>query len=141
MTKKLKVVIIDDNDIFREGLRFFIENKTDWEIIQEETSGGEFLKQNYKQQADVILLDINMLKLNGIDTVVQYFDKNAPTPTKVLAITSHLSDFQLQRLIVAGFSGYILKKDIYKYLKEAVEQVIEGRVYFHQYINKNNFNS
>ncbi len=141
MKKRLKTIIIDDNDIFRDGLRFFIDNKTDWDVVQEVSSGVDFLKSSYAECADIILIDINMPVLNGVETIVQFFIQNFPSRTKVLAITAHLGNFQLQKLIEAGFSGYLLKKDIYKYLKEAVAQVVEGSVYFHKYINENNFKS
>lgn len=137
MKKELKVIIIDNNSRFREGLRFFIDNHTNWIIIQEESSGIEFLQNGYTQLPDIILIDLNMPQINGTETIYQFFSKNASLPIKVIATTMHGDEFQLQKLIEVGFSGFVLKKDIYKYLHEAVEKVMQGGVYFHKYIKRN----
>ncbi len=136
MSRRLKIIIVDDNSTFREGLRFFIENHTNWIVIQEESSGIDFLQKGFTQLPDIILMDINMPIMNGVETIYQFFSIHAPSPIKVIATTMHIDEFRLQKLIEVGFSGFLLKKDIYNYLKEAADKVMQGGVYFHKYIKK-----
>ncbi len=136
MNKRLKIIIVDDNTRFREGLRFFIENHTNWIIIQEEASGMDFLQRDFSQLPDIIFIDLNMPIINGVDTIYKFFSKHASLPIKVIATTMYRDEFQLQKLIEVGFSGFVLKKDIYNNLTEAVEKVMQGGVYFHKYIKK-----
>ena len=134
MNSRYKVSIVDDNKAFRDGLRFFIENQTDWEIISEESTGVDFLKSELTRLPQIIFIDINMPLLNGIETVYRFFEKYYRYDIVVIGITMYANDYQVQTLIEAGFKGCILKKDVYRCLKPAVDKIIGGGVYYDGFI-------
>jgi len=135
MRSGLKISIVDDNKIFRDGLRFFIENNTDWEIICEASSGIEFIEKECDDFPDIVLMDINMPGLNGIDSTFQYISKHSRFHIKVIALTMYAHDFHIQSFMEAGIKGCILKKDVYAELKVAVEKVMKNGVYYSSFIN------
>jgi len=130
MTRQLNIGIVDDNKFFREGLRFFIESKTEWRIVQEEESGIDLLEKGFIIIPDILLMDINMPGLNGIDTTFQILSRYSRLNTKVIAVTLHSDNNNIEALIKAGFRGCILKKNVYTDLIKAVNIVKDGRVYF-----------
>lgn len=131
MSGSLKISIIDDNKFFREGLRFLIESETNWKIVHEEDSGVKLIEKGFIVTPNIVLMDINMPKLNGIDTTFRLLNTYSRGQIKVIAITLHADKYDLEALIKAGFKGCILKKDVYSDLIKAVEQVMDNRVYFH----------
>ncbi len=135
MNKGVKISIVDDNEIFRDGLRFFIENNTDWKIIHEVSSGTEFVNLNIKDFPDVVLMDINMPGRNGLESTFDFMVKHARFDIKVIALTMYLDDFHIKSFINAGISGCILKRDVYNQLSEAVDIVLNRGVYFKTFIN------
>ncbi len=137
MNKGYRVSIVDDNKVFRDGLRFFIETQTNWEILQEASSGIEFLEAERSDFPDIVFMDINMPLLNGMKTIQEFFAKYARYNVKVIGITMYSSEYQLQSLIEAGFSACVLKKDVYNCLKLAVDKVMSNGMYFNKFINVN----
>lgn len=130
MTRPLNVGIVDDNKYFREGLRFFIESKTEWCIVQEEKSGVDLLEKGFNIIPDILLMDINMPDLNGIDTTFKILSRYSRVNTKVIAVTLNSDNNKIEALIKAGFRGCILKKNVYTDLIKAVTIVKDGSVYF-----------
>ncbi len=135
MNKGVKISIVDDNKIFREGLRFFIENNTDWKILHEVSSGTEFVDLDIKDFPDVVLMDINMPGRNGLESTFDFMVKHVRFDIKVIALTMYLDDFHIKSFINAGISGCILKRDVYNQLSEAVDTVLNRGVYFKTFIN------
>nr|WP_321406369.1 response regulator transcription factor [uncultured Carboxylicivirga sp.] len=130
MSNSLKISIVDDNKFFREGLRFFIESETEWTITQEEESGLSLIDKGFLIIPDIVLMDINMPKLNGIETTFNLLNGYSRTEIKFIAITLHSDRYHIEALIKAGFRGCILKKDVYSELKQAVEKVHTNGLYF-----------
>lgn len=122
-----KLIIVDDSAIFREGLRFFLEKILSYTVLSEASDGSEFLQLKNKHLADVILMDIHMPVLNGIDAMMK--DKNNYL-LKTIAITGFDDPIYLNQLIEAGFKGYINKNNVYKEIKTAIENVANGHLYF-----------
>ncbi len=136
MNKGIKVSIVDDNKIFRDGLRFFIENNTEWQLLHEVSSGTEFLNLNMKDFPDVVLMDINMPGRNGFESTFDFMAIHARFNIKVIVLTMYLNDFKIKSFLDAGISGCLLKKDVYKHLSEAVDTVVNDGIYFKSFINK-----
>ncbi|MCW3787811.1 response regulator [Plebeiibacterium sediminum] len=130
MIKGIKISIVHDNRIFREGLRFFIEDQTDWCILHETGSGAEFMKLQINEFPDVVLMDINKPDKEGFNLATDFFSKYAQYNIKVIGLTMYANDSHIKSCKEAGISGCLLKKDIYKHLPEAVEEVINNKFYF-----------
>jgi DNA-binding NarL/FixJ family response regulator len=122
----IKVIVVDDSVMFREGLKFYLEKILFYQVIAEASNGDEFLKLPDKHLADVILMDIEMPVLNGIDAVLKDPDSNLK---KIIAITSFEEKIYLSKLFESGFKGYINKKNIYTDLKNAILCVVEGKFF------------
>jgi DNA-binding NarL/FixJ family response regulator len=126
----LKIIIADDNDTFRKGLVFYIEQILGHSIIGEATNGKELIEFNNINQADVILIDIEMPFLNGIESTkkLNWMFRNL----KTIAITADSEKAYLHQLIGAGFHGFVAKKDIFNDLPVALESVMKNEYFFKQ---------
>ena len=123
-----KVIIVDDNATFREGMVFFLENVLNFEVIDVASDGEEFLKNQRTKNADIILMDIEMPKLNGIETIKQYMWN--VKECKAIAVTNYEEKAYLTELIGAGFKGCVFKKNIYDELENAIKTVLNNRIYY-----------
>ncbi|WP_075590547.1 response regulator [Labilibacter marinus] len=130
MSERLKVCIVDDNQYFRDGLRFYIETQTNWDILCEHSSGMEFLKEKKEELPNIVFMDINMPGMNGVETTSRFFENIKDPNVKVIALTMYSSEYHKPTLIEANFSACVLKRDVYKELKSAVDNVINGELYF-----------
>lgn len=131
----LKIIIVDDSPVFREGLKFFIENILSCEVIAEAADGSGFLQLKNKHIADIILMDIQMPEQNGIETVLK--DQNNHL-RKFIAISGFEDDVYLYQLVHAGFKGFLNKRNIYRDLKDAIVSVTEGKLFFPDSLKINN---
>jgi two-component system response regulator NreC len=128
-----KVVLADDHALFREGLRRVLEEKADLKVVGEANDGRELLKLLNELAADLILLDISMPNLRGIDAIPD-IRKNHPS-TKILILTM-LNDREfVYQALALGANGYSLKKDAGPELLAAVEQVRRGKTYVAPYFS------
>jgi DNA-binding NarL/FixJ family response regulator len=127
------LVLADDHALFRDGLRRLIEEKPDLRVVGEAKDGKELLDLLKRLTADLIVLDISMPNLRGIDAIPE-IKKEYPS-TKILILTM-LSDREfVYQAIAMGANGYCLKKDAGPELLAAVEQVRRGRVYVAPYFS------
>jgi DNA-binding NarL/FixJ family response regulator len=126
---KPKIFIVDDNHIFRSILRNILENSGEFILVGESSNGNECLTKIQNLDIDVILMDIKMPDLNGVKTT-QVINYNNPDFPKIIAITQHDEFEYIKSMIEAGAKGYILKSEVAKQLKTAVEKVINGELYF-----------
>jgi DNA-binding NarL/FixJ family response regulator len=131
--EKDKVIIVDDNDTFREGIKFYLENILSFEVIALLKNGEDFLESGNMNKADVILMDIEMPKLNGIKTT-----KMALWQWKslcIIAITSYQDKAYLSEFLGAGFRGCVFKENIYQELDTAIKTVLNGQYYYPKNMN------
>lgn len=125
----MKIIIVDDNDEFRETLRFFIEHKLKHTVIAEAGSGEEFLTMDLRivKDADIILMDIIMKNISGTEaTMAMNWNHYG---LKIIAVTMHIENVFLTQIIEAGFKGCVFKSDIFKELETALNEVNAGRLY------------
>jgi two-component system NarL family response regulator len=124
----LKVIIADDNETFRKGLVFYIEEILGHKVIGEACNGKQLLELDNIPVADILLIDIEMPELNGIDTTrkLNWMFREI----RVIAISAYSDKAYLQQLIGAGFKGYVIKKNIFNDLPAALECVMKNEYYF-----------
>lgn len=125
----MKLILVDDNVAFRQGLREYLENELGHEVIAEVGSGEEFLAlKNKIWEADIVLMDIVMEGLNGIQTTKAVLEDIYRL--KVVAITLNIEDSYLVEFVEAGFKGFINKNEIFKTLEPTLHNVMCGRYIF-----------
>lgn len=124
-SKKLKIIIVDDCEQFRLGLKNYIENECEFEVIGIATNGNEFLQLKNICQADVILMDLMLPEKNGFDTALEATNKYRDL--KIIALTENEKKAYLLQMLQSGFSACILKANIFDELLFVVEKVIHGK--------------
>lgn len=128
--EKIGVAIVDDHQLFRNGLKFIIDNEPDIEVIIEASNGKEFLVFLDNLKPDVILMDINMPELDGVETSRQALNKYPDLNILVLSMYSDVEYYNT--MIELGVKGFILKDIDNKELVEAIRKVNSGGSYFSQ---------
>ncbi len=124
---KTKVMITDDHSLIREGIRQLLEFDGSIEVIGEASNGVECLEKLEVLSPDVLLLDINMPEMNGIDVLKQL--KETESDVKVLILTVHNELDYLLKAIDIGVDGYILKDSESSELKKAIDIICKGENY------------
>src|ERR1700722_3238886 len=125
---KLDVLIADDHDIVRRGLRDLLEKQPGWEVVAEATHGKEAVEKVIQLKPDVSILDVSMPSLDGLEAARQIV--RSGSPTKVLILTMHHSDPLIQQMLKAGVKGYVLKSDAATELVQAVEALRRNKTFF-----------
>lgn len=125
--KKLRLLIADDHELVRQGIRTTLQARSGWKVVGEAVNGEEAVRKAQDLQPDLAILDITMPELDGLEAT-RRIQKVAPE-TKVLILTMHESDQMVRRVLEAGARGYVLKSDLATQLVKAVGQVAEGRVF------------
>ena len=130
-----RIVLADDHFLIRQGLRRILEGKGDLEVVGEAADGLEllFLLDNLKPH--LVILDISMPNLQGIDTARQI--KMKYPGMKILILTMHAEREYLYQAISAGVEGYLLKEDTQKELLLAIEKIRRGKGFLSPILNSN----
>jgi DNA-binding NarL/FixJ family response regulator len=121
---RVRLVVIDDHALFRRGLISLLEEMTDFQVVGEAINGQEALGLVEKTQPDLILMDINMPVMNGIEALTALRKTNPAQ--KVLMLTISQNDEDLIGAIVAGANGYVLKNTEPETLRNTIMQVMAG---------------
>jgi DNA-binding NarL/FixJ family response regulator len=127
MDKTLKVIIADDHMIVRDGLRSLLERQPDMEVVAEAENGRIALTLVKELSPDVVIMDIGMRELNGIDATRQIV-KMSPG-VKVLALSMYSDKRFIKGMLKAGASGYMLKDSAFKELIDAIRVIVENKIY------------
>lgn len=123
----ISVILADDHKITREGLRTMIEKERDIEVVGEAEDGREAVELVADLSPDVVVMDISMPDLNGIEATRMILDED--THTRVLALSMHSDRRFAAGIFSAGASGYLLKDCAYEELAEAIRTVAQDRKY------------
>jgi DNA-binding NarL/FixJ family response regulator len=128
MMKKTRILIADDHDVVRSGLKMLLRSRGEFSIVAEAADGEEAVRLVEKHRPDVAILDISMPKLDGIEAT-RLMKLNHPS-LKVLILTVHEDEEYAVQVLRAGASGYLLKNAGKKEIFDAVRSVISGGRYF-----------
>lgn len=123
----IKVLIADDHQLFREGLVNLINGAEDIEVIAEAENGRQAIDMTKNLNPDVIIMDIGMPELNGIEAT-RILKKKYPD-IKIIALSMHSDKHYIKGMLEVGASGYLLKNSTYNQVVEAVKTVFRGKKY------------
>lgn len=124
---KIRIMIADDHEIVRNGLRSLIEKELDMEVIAEADNGRNAVRLALELAPDIVIMDIAMPDLNGIEATRQII---AALPRiKVIALSMHADKRYVMEMLKAGASGYILKDNAYEELARAIRTALKNRTY------------
>ena len=129
MSQKARVLLADDHAVLRAGLRLLLTNEGDFVVVGEAASGAEALAQAKTLDPDLILLDLNMPGISGLDAIPAL--RRAAPQARILILTMHDDPQYLRQALKQGASGYVLKKAADVELLSALRAVLRGEVYVH----------
>jgi len=123
-----RILVADDHEVVRRGLCALLRNQPQWEVCGEAGDGREAVEKVVTLKPEVVILDIGMPNLNGLEATRQILKTNPQI--KVLVLTLHDSDQVVQEVLNAGARGFLLKTDAARDLVAAVEALRRGKTYF-----------
>ncbi len=126
--KKLRILLADDHRIVRDGLRLLIDSQHDMHVVGEAADGREALRLVRDLNPDVVVMDISMPRMNGLQATAGL--KAELPQLKVVALTAHEDESYLSQLCKAGATGYVLKRSAGEELIRAITAVAKGELYF-----------
>ena len=132
--KRITVLLVEDHNVVREGLRTMIELEDDIEVAGEAHSGREAVVQVKKLQPDVVLMDIAMPLLNGLEATRQMLKANPAT--KVLMLSAHSDDAYVENATESGARGFLLKQATAQDVCLAIREVHKGKQFFSPSISR-----
>lgn len=123
----ITVLIADDHDIIRKGLRSILEQRSEYKVVGEAKDGEEALEKIEKLKPDILLLDISMPKISGLDIISQA--RRRWSAIKIIIISVHKMTAYILKAFKAGVSGYLIKENAAEELLLALNRVNLGRTY------------
>jgi len=130
----LRIVLADDHRLVRAGVRALLEKIRLGEVIAEAGDGREALELVAAHQPDIVLLDIGMPNLNGLDAIDRI--KKGSPETKVIILSMHANEEYVVRALRSGVSGYLIKDSAVDELERAIHSVAAGQTYLSKRISK-----
>ena len=126
--ESLRILIADDHEIVRRGLRSLLEGQAGWQVVGEAITGREAVERVAQLKPDVVVMDISMPEMNGLEATRQIL-KSLPK-TEILILTMHESEQVVREVLEAGARGYVLKSDAGRSLVAAVDSLRQHRPFF-----------
>lgn len=131
---KIRILVADDHGIVRQGLKYVLQQEPDMEVVGEAEDGREAVQLAEKLEPAVVVIDIGMPQLNGIEATAQIL-RRLPG-TKVVILSMHEDEVYLLRALTAGANGYLVKGSSFADLAGAVRAVVAGKCFFSPSIAK-----
>ncbi|RUT78334.1 response regulator transcription factor [Ancylomarina longa] len=125
-----KIIIVDDHRIFRKGLRFLLDDMEGINVVGEAENGKEFLTLLKITSADIILMDINMPEMDGIEATIKALDRFPEL--KIIVLSMHGEEQYYDKMVEAGAKGFLLKNSDVDELSKALHTIGAGGTYFSQ---------
>jgi two-component system, NarL family, response regulator NreC len=127
-TTPLRILIADDHDVMREGTRAVIERQPGWEVCGTAGTGREAVAQAVRLQPDIVIMDMSMPDLNGLDAAVQI--KRRLPPTEILMFTAHETEELIREVFEIGVKSFIFKSEAHTYLVDAIRSLSQHKPFF-----------
>jgi two-component system response regulator NreC len=124
----VRILLADDHTLVRQGIRRILEEHADWQVVAEASDGREAVRQALELRPDVVIMDIGMPQLSGLEATSQIL-RRAPS-ARVLVLSMHADEVYVTQAVEAGAIGYILKDSADTELLKAVTAAIQGRSFF-----------
>ena len=124
----LRILIADDHEVMRDGTRALIERQPGWEVCGIAGTGREAVAQAIRLQPNIVIMDMSMPDLNGLDAAVQI--KRHVPHTEILMFTAHESDELIREVFEAGAKSYIFKSEAHHFLVDAIQSLSEHKPFF-----------
>jgi len=132
--KRISVLLVDDHTVVRQGLRALLKSEEDLEVVGEAENGRQAVMLARKSPPDVVVMDVAMPMLNGLEATRQIL-KNTPS-TKVMVLTSYSDDDCVEQMMRAGATGFLMKQTAANDLLKAIREVYRGNSFFSPAIAK-----
>jgi DNA-binding NarL/FixJ family response regulator len=127
-TTKIRILIADDHDVMREGTRAVIERQSGWEVCGIAATGREAVEQALAVEPDIVVMDMSMPELNGLDAARQI--KRRLPKTEILIFTAHQTDELIREVFEAGVKSFIFKSEAHHFLVEAIQSLSQHKPFF-----------
>jgi len=129
----IRIILADDHNLVRQGIRALLEKPGDMEVIGETQDGMEAIEMVQKLKPDILVMDIGMPRLNGIQATEKI--KSLNLPTRIVILSMHSSELLVRKALAAGAKGYLLKRSVTEELLLAVRSVNLGQIYLSPHIS------
>ncbi len=130
----IKILLVDDHEIMREGMCALLKRLPDLEIVGQASDGRSGISLAKEFSPDIVIMDIGMPNLNGIEATRQLLTDNPRL--KVMALSTHSDGTIVAKMLKAGASGYMLKESAFSELMEGIAAMMEGKTYLCSRISK-----
>src|SRR3989304_2464109 len=137
--KKIKILLVDDHAVLRSGLKLLLNAQPDMEVLDEATDGLEAINKAVKLSPDIVLMDISMPGIGGLEATKQI--KAKCPKIKILVLTMHDDESYLKEFLRHGASGYVVKKAADTELTAAIRAVSRGEIALHPSVTKTLINN
>ena len=134
MEEKQRIFIAEDHTMMREGLRSMLCSNPDFEIVGEAEDGREVIQNIGQSKPDLIIMDLSMPRMNGMEAIKEI--KKISPETRILVLTIHGTEEYILSTLKAGADGYMLKYDTQAELMTAIESVLKGKSYLSPGVSK-----
>ena len=124
----LRILVVDDHDVMRQGTQSVVEREPGWEVCGFASTGREAVTKAAELQPDIVIMDMTMPELNGLDAAVQ-IKRNAPK-TEILMFTGHGTDALIREVFEAGVKSFISKAEAHTYLVDAIKSLSRHKPFF-----------
>ena len=121
----IRILVVDDHPVLREGLAALVGGQTDMRIVGEASNGREAIQQFRAHHPDVTLMDLQMPEMNGLDAMIAI--RGEFPEARIIVLTTYAGDVQVLRALKAGARGYLLKNSLHKELPETIRSVHAGK--------------
>ncbi len=132
--KQITVLLAEDHANFRKSLKLLVESDGDIEVVGEAKNGCEAVRMAARLHPEVILMDIAMPLLNGLQATQQIM--TASPATRVVILSAHLEPAYMEQAMIFGASGYLIKQSSTQFAAKAIREVLKGNAYFSTSISK-----
>ena len=129
LTDPIRILVVDDHPILREGVASILENQTDMRLVGEAGDGAQAIARFRELRPDVTLMDIQMPTMNGVEAIVAI--RGEFPDARILVLTTYSGDVQAVRALKAGARGYLLKSSLRTEMLQAIRDVHQGRRHLH----------